>query len=103
MPSPVKSAISNNHFRDIETNNTEKSVGRHFNTENHKGIKDMSLTILEFIKKPPRSPQAIKIRASREKHWTYLLRSLAPIGLNMEDPKEFKSHSSKNNPKKTKS
>ena len=52
----------------------------------------MALTVLEFIKKPPRSPEAITIRCRVENNWTHTLRTLAPQGLNQENPKEFHSH-----------
>ena len=55
----------------------------------------MNITVLEFIKKHPRSNQAIAIRNKREKHWTHVLRTLAPIGLNMENPKEYSSNKNK--------
>ncbi len=78
------------HFGDITRDNKEKSIPLHFNSENHRGIKDMQITILEFIKKSPKSQQASIIRLHREGHWTHLLHALSPIGLNMENPKEFK-------------
>ena len=77
------------HFRDIETSNQDKSVGRHFSGPDHNGFKDLTITALEFIKAPPKSPRAVQIRNRVEKNWTYQLRSLAPQGLNMESPKEF--------------
>ncbi len=78
------------HFGDITRDDKEKTIPIHYNSQNHRGVKDMNITILEFIKKPPKSLQAIKIRLRREKHWTYLLHTLSPLGLNMENPKEFK-------------
>jgi hypothetical protein len=80
------------HLRDIETNASDKSVGKHFSDSSHNGHKDLQISVLEFISKPPRSTQAIGIRLRVEKHWTHVLRSLAPIGLNIENPKEYKSH-----------
>ena len=77
------------HFRDISINNTEKTVGRHFSQRNHRGTNDMSITVLEFIRAPPRSPQASTIRNRVERNWTHTLRILAPAGLNMENPKEL--------------
>ena len=77
------------HFRDISINNTEKTVGRHFSQRNHRGTNDMSITVLEFIRAPPRSPQASTIRNRVERNWTHTLRTLAPAGLNMENPKEL--------------
>jgi hypothetical protein len=80
------------HLRDIELQLADKSVSKHFSSNNHKGYKDLQISVLEFIKKPPRSPQAIGIRLRAERNWTHVLRSLAPIGLNIENPKEYKSH-----------
>ena len=80
------------HFSDVESDNQEKTISRHFNSTHHSGIKDMKIHVLEFIKKPPRSLQASNIRNRRETSWTHTLRSLAPFGLNMENPKEYKSH-----------
>ena len=85
------------HFRDIEINNKDKSVSRHFNSPHHLGTKDMRIHVLEFIRKPPRSPQAANIRNRRETSWMHTLRCLAPSGLNMENPKEYKSHLKKQN------
>ena len=42
---------------------------------------DVEITILEFIKKPPRSPQAITISHRVEFKWTHTLLTLAPIAL----------------------
>ena len=83
------------HLYDIEENNREKSVSRHFNGHDHLGVKDMKIHVLEFIKKAPRSAQAIPFRNKRETFWTHNLRTLAPFGLNMENPKEYKSHTKK--------
>ncbi len=80
------------HLRDIEMGTVDKSVGKHFASANHNGHKDVQISVLEFIKKAPRSTQAIGIRLRVERHWTHVLRSLAPIGLNIEHPKEYKSH-----------
>ena len=79
------------HFRDIEFSDPNKSVGRHFSQHDHIGFKDMEITVLEFIRAPPKSPQGATIRNVIERNWTHLLRCLAPQGLNMENPKEYKS------------
>ena len=80
------------HFRSIDKAEKDKPVGQHFSQENHAGCDDVSITVLEFIKKPPRSPEAIVIRNRVERNWTHMLRSLAPQGLNQENPKEYHSH-----------
>jgi hypothetical protein len=45
----------------------------------------MEIPVLEFIQKPPRSPEAAIIRDRVEKRWIHLLRCPAPQGLNICD------------------
>ena len=80
------------HLGDINNGNMDKPISAHFAHDGHNGLKDMSISILEFIKKPPRSPQSITIRSRVERNWTHQLRTLAPQGLNQENPKEYHSH-----------
>ena len=80
------------HFQDIDNARQDKVICRHFSQRNHNGYLNMALTVLEFIKKPPRRPKAITIRCRVEKNWTHTLRTLAPHGLNQENPKEFHTH-----------
>lgn len=51
---------------------------------------DMIISVLEFIKKTPRSEEVVSIRNRVERNWTHLFHSLAPRGLNMENPKEYR-------------
>ena len=83
------------HFHDIDIADKEKTRSKHFSQSSHNGFNDLQITVLEFIKKPPRSPQAVVIRNRVEKRWTHLLRSLAPFGLNIENPKEFQGKHTK--------
>ena len=64
-------------------------MSKHFSHPSHNALKDVEISVLEFIKKAPRSPQASVIRNKVEKRWTHLLRCLAPYGLNIENPKEY--------------
>ena len=80
------------HFGDITKANQDKPLGKHFSQGNHNGIDDITISVLEFIKMPPRSPQAITIRHRVERNWTHVLRTLAPQGLNLENPKQYTSH-----------
>jgi hypothetical protein len=73
------------HFYDVEKVDKTKAVGLHFSQRDHNGTKDMEITVLEFIKKPPRSPEAAIIRDRVEKRWIHLLRCPAPQGLNIFD------------------
>ena len=80
------------HFKDTEKCLQDKPVAQHFSQRSHDGENDITITVLEFIKKTPRSPEAITIRNRVERQWTHLLRTLAPQGLNQENPKEYHSH-----------
>ena len=73
------------HFLDVEKGDRTKAVGLHFSQKDHNGILDMQISVLEFIKKPPRSPEASIIRDRVEKRWIHLLRCPAPQGLNIFD------------------
>ena len=75
-----------NHFGVIT-----KPIPKHFSQNDHKGIDDVKRTILEFIRMPPRSPQAA-IRQRVERNWTHTLRTLAPQGLNLETSKQYTSN-----------
>ncbi len=77
------------HFGDIKRDVTDKPVPSHFNSTGHKGISDMSIYVLEYIKKPALSKQAQNIRLKRETNWVHVLRTMSPHGLNWENPKEF--------------
>ena len=78
------------HFGDVNHARQEKNVGRHYSKPGHQGVDDMTISVLEFIKNPPRSEQAVTIRNRVERNWTNLFRCLAPRGLNMENPKEYR-------------
>ena len=80
------------HFGDINKCNQDKPLGKHFSQANHRGIDDIKITVLEFIKMPTDSPQAVTIRHRVERNWTHVLRTLAPQGLNLENPKQYTSH-----------
>jgi len=73
------------HYTDIKSCNLTKTVSRHLTTNGHNGIFDMTISILEFIKKPPKSQASLTIRNKVERRWIHLLRTMAPLGLNLED------------------
>ena len=73
------------YFYDVENGDKTKAVGLHFSLPDHNGCKDIEISVLEFIKKPPRSPEAAIIRDRVEKRWIHLLRCPAPQGLNIFD------------------
>ena len=73
------------HFYSVEKPDTTKVVGRHFAAPSHRELEDMEISVLEFIKRPPKSPASVIIQDRVERRWMNLLRSLAPQGLNIED------------------
>jgi hypothetical protein len=73
------------HYYTVDKKDQTKPVGKHFSLMNHRGTDDMEIHVLEFIKKPPSSDVALEIRNRVEKRWIHLLRSPAPLGLNIED------------------
>ena len=73
------------HFTSVDNTDQTKTIGRHFSKTDHNGILDIEISVLEFIKKPPKSEAAAIIRDRIERRWIQLLRSRAPQGLNIED------------------
>ena len=70
----------------------KKPVSRHFNKNGHKGLQDLTITVLEFIKKPPLAKCSISIRQRVENNWIHTLRTMIPQGMNREAPKPYTSH-----------
>lgn len=73
------------HFYNVEREDKNTPVGKHFSQLGHKGIDDMKIHVLEFINQPPKTEAALVIRNKVEKRWIHLLRTPAPKGLNLED------------------
>ena len=74
-----------NHFYDVVKCDKTKAVDLHLSQDDHNDISDMEISVLEHIKKPPRSPESSIIRDRVEKSWIHLLRCPAPQGLNIFD------------------
>ena len=72
------------HFYNIEEA-SDTSVARHFSQNDHNGVFDLEISVLEFIKKPPKSEAGATIRNRTERRWIHLLRTKAPQGMNIED------------------
>ncbi len=54
------------------------------NSANHKGVDDMQIAVLSFIKQAPDSMSAQKARDKMEMFWYNQLRTMVPRGLNVE-------------------
>ena len=61
------------HYRNIRQDRGTHIVGRHFNKPGHKGLNDLNIYVLDFIRAHPESPQAAKMRDDIEKKWIYRL------------------------------
>ena len=73
------------HFRYITQHNSTHSVGRHFNMEDHQGLGNVKLHVLQFGRKDPDSQESLDIRLELERLWIHRLRSTTPMGLNVFD------------------
>ena len=60
------------HYYNIEEA-SDTSVARHFSQNNHNGVFDLEISVLEFIKKPPKSEAGATIRNRTERRWIHLL------------------------------
>ena len=77
------------HSGDID-NNRDKPVGRHFNScppppSIPSRWQGFDITVLSFIKSPPRSPAGILELNLEERRWMHRLCSITPNGLNLLD------------------
>jgi hypothetical protein len=74
------------HFYSIENpHKSDTSVGRHYSTADHHGIKDVIIHVLEFIQAPNETPSSQRLRDERELFWIHRLSTIAPSGLNAAD------------------
>jgi hypothetical protein len=86
------------HFQNIKTaneirsgmrcppkNKRDEPIGRHFSSPTHRGIQDIHIHVLEFIKAPSKSPPGLLLRDQSERKWIFRLQSLSPHGLNTVD------------------
>ena len=73
------------HFRSVNYQSTNHIVGRHFNSENHRGLESMQVYVLCFIRSNPNNPLSRQVRIKSELQWIHRLRSFVPKGLNLID------------------
>jgi hypothetical protein len=71
------------HFYKIKCNSKVDGVGAHFSSQDHNGTNDLKIQVLEFIRLPPDSGNALNLRLKIEKKWIHLLRCPAPYGINL--------------------
>ena len=70
------------HRRDI-IKQKDSPVAKHFNLPEHT-VDDIIPTILDFMGHDPADPKAMASRKEREKSWICRLRSLDPLGINVQ-------------------
>ena len=73
------------HSGAIGRKNVSEDVSRHFITNEHKGLSDMRIHIVDFIHVHPKSDHGITLRLQIEFNWIQRLRTMLPMGLNTKD------------------
>ena len=73
------------HFYLIGHKKTEHEVSRHFNSHDHRGIHDVEIHVLEFIKSDVQKPETRSYRLRSEYSWIQRLRTQIPLGMNTID------------------
>ena len=73
------------HFLKITRNGPKSEIARHFNSQDHVGLDDVSIHIVDLIYASPHSPKAKYLRDLLEFNWIKRLHANAPLGLNVLD------------------
>jgi len=74
------------HFYSItQPDKSNTVVGRHFSSQDHHGLADVTIHVLEFITTPSESPASQRQRDDIERTWIHRMVSTAPHGLNVAD------------------
>ena len=78
-PDQVPGTRANAHTNQLQ----EDTIGLHFAQTNHKGARDLKISVLEFISLPINSERALQLCILKEIFWTHRLRCSAPQRLNI--------------------
>jgi hypothetical protein len=73
------------HYGNIQRNDANSDIAKHFNTNEHKGTEDIEIHIVDFIYLHPESEAGSRIRDNIEVNWIHRLHSQQPMGLNILD------------------
>ena len=73
------------HFYLIGHKKLDHEVPRHFNAKNYRGIHDVDIHVLEFIKNDAQKPESKSLRLKTEYSWIQRLRTQIPLGMNTID------------------
>ena len=72
------------HSGSIGRRNLKEDVGRHFSTQDHLRLVDMSIAVMDFFHAPPKSKHALTLQLQIEFNWIQRLRTMLPMGLNIK-------------------
>ena len=61
------------HFYNITHKRLNTGIENHFNQSDHNGLKEVKVTVVDFIYIYPDLPQAAKLRNKIERNWIYIL------------------------------
>jgi hypothetical protein len=73
------------HFGNIQRNDINSDIAKHFNTNEHQGTVDLEIHIVDFIYLHPESEAGSRIRDNIEVNWIHRLHTQQPMGLNILD------------------
>ncbi len=73
------------HFAMIRRRDMSKDIGKHFNSDDHQGKGDVSISVLDFIYAPSDAPFTRDIRLQVEFDWMQELKTMLPFGMNSWD------------------
>ena len=73
------------HFLKISKNDPESEIAKHFNSNHHMGLDDISIHIVDFVYAAPHTPKSKHLRDLLEFNWIQRLHTNAPMGLNVMD------------------
>ncbi len=73
------------HFGLVAKGDKSTLINDHFNKQDHNGIKDMIIHVLDFIHAGAKTDTALALRLRIEAAWIHRLQSAFPLGLNYLD------------------
>ena len=73
------------HIGSVRRTGLTEDVGRHFNLPGHSSIRDMEITVLDFIHLAAKTTAGLTIRLQIEFNWIHRLKSMLPFGMNTKD------------------
>ena len=73
-------------FYNITSNNTNNTIGQHFNQQDHQGLQGIEIHIVDSIHAHPLSLNTYVVRGLIERHnWQHKLRTNVSQGLNIQE------------------